>query len=88
MTAPTPAAVRFTLQPDKSTREERQAFFKEERWAEEILTAHIRAIAEEMRAEAQVAEAKSNAMPLIAAEVAQKYADTLCVFADKLEGKT
>lgn len=35
----------------------------------------------------RMAEAKSNAMPLIAAEVAQKYADTLCRFTDKLEGK-
>ena len=88
MSAPTPAAVRFVLKTiGDGTLEEETAYLADERGSEEMLADHIRAIAEEMRAEAQTAEAKSNTMPLIAAEVAQKYADTLCVFADKLEGK-
>lgn len=88
MTAPTPAAVRAVLKRwNERTEEDHAAYRSENRYPDTILRDHIRAIAEEMRAEAQVAEAKSNAMPLIAAEVAQKYADTLNGFADKLEGK-
>lgn len=76
MTAPTPAAVRFVLKTiGDGTLEEETAYLADERGSEEMLADHIRAIAEEMRAEAECWEDN------------RAYRRTLLHFADKLEGK-
>ena len=90
MTAPTPAAVRFLLRSiGEGTLEEETAYLADERGAEDILADHIRAIAEEMRAEAIAMQVNTHD-PFVEpgtreAEIAA--AKRLAVFADKLEGK-
>lgn len=91
MTAPTPAAVRWAMRInyDEGTPEERAAYFADERGSEDMLADHIRAIAQEMRAES-IAMLVNTHDPFVEpgtreAEIAA--AKLLAVFADKLEGK-
>ena len=76
---PTPAAVRFVLKTiGEGTLEEETAFLADERYSQDILRDHIRAIAKDLRAQANICEEQEGSYlsPLM-----------LRTFADRLEGK-
>ena len=79
MTAPTPAAVRFLLRSiGEGTLEEETAYLADDRGDEDILADHSRAIAEDLRTQANICEDQEGSYlsPLM-----------LRTFADRLEGK-
>lgn len=79
MTAPTPAAVRAVLKRwNERTEEDHAAYRSENRYPDTILRDHIRAIAEDLRAQANICEERDGdyLSPLM-----------LRTFADRLEGK-
>lgn len=93
MTAPTPAAVRYAIacgnftEFGKRTQEEIEAYEAYHDDSEGILRDHIRAIAEEMRAEADEYTKLAQGSVYELAEFRLRTAKTLGRFADKLEGK-
>ena len=90
MTAPTPAAVRFVLKTiGEGTLEEETAFLADERYSQDILRDHIRAVAQEMRAES-IAMLVNTHDPFVepgTREAEITAAKLLAVFADRLEGR-
>ena len=80
MTPPTPAAVRAAMKETSEgcTAEESRALCADDRLTDELLRDHIRAVAQEMKAEANVS---MNINGISA------HSEALRHFADKLEGK-
>ena len=90
MTAPTPAAVRFVLKTiGEGTLEEETAFLADERYSQDILRDHIRAVAAEMRAKAKATRLNTvdpfMSIAVRNAEISE--AQLLERFADRLEGR-
>lgn len=90
MSAPTPAAVRAALKyiGNPLTPEEREAYHADPRGAIGVMRDHIRAVAQEMRAEADEYTKLAQGSVYELAEFRLRTAKTLGRFADKLEGKT
>ena len=88
MSPPTPAAVRGAMKSaDKCTAEELDAFREDPRPCSSLLVDHIRAIAAEMREEADEYTKLAHGSVYELAEFRLRTAKTLGRFADRLEGR-